>query len=335
MTETMQDPSVQRVLVVDDRGENRIALGALLADLDPPVATVEAESGQEALRLALEHDFAVILLDVQMPEMDGFEVAELMRGMKRCRNVPILFVTAISKEREHVFRGYEVGAVDYIFKPLQPEILKAKLRIFLEMDRQKRELQRLNRELRETVNELAAAKGVIERQNVQLREQAIHDHLTGAYNRTHLEEALVQETRIAGETRQPLSLLIMDLDRFKSINDNYGHPFGDTVLEGFAALVRQVIRGNDIFARYGGEEFLVVMGNAGVESALAVAERIRSRLEQWRFECEGEAVRVTVSIGLSCCDGDDEVCLEEQLKRADEALYAAKGAGRNRVMVAE
>ena len=324
----------QKILVVDDRGENRVALSALLDLLDGDIQVVEADSGQEALRLALEHDFAVILLDVQMPEMDGFEVAELMRGIKRCRNVPILFVTAISKEREHVFRGYEVGAVDYIFKPLQPEILLAKLRIFLEMDRQKRELQRLNRELQEAVNELASAKATIENQNAQLRERAVRDALTGAYNRGHLDEALQQERRLAGETHQPLSLLLMDLDHFKRINDNYGHLFGDYVLESFASEVRQVIRGNDIFARYGGEEFLVVMGGAAADSALAVAERIRARAEGHPFEFEGKPVRVTVSIGVASCAGDNDRCLERQLLAADEALYAAKGAGRNRVELA-
>ncbi|GAB6040942.1 diguanylate cyclase [Endothiovibrio diazotrophicus] len=324
----------QRILVVDDRAENRVALGALLAEFGSGLEVVEAASGQEALRLAFENDFSVILLDVQMPEMDGFEVAELMRGIKRCRNVPILFVTAINKELNHVFRGYQVGAVDYLFKPLQPEILLAKLRVFLEMDRQTRELRRLNRELQETVNELAAAKAVIESQNALLREQAIHDSLTGAYNRGHLDNALLLERRIADESGHPLSLLLMDLDHFKRINDNHGHLFGDRVLEGFAALVRQLIRGNDIFARYGGEEFLLVMGGADLDSAAVVAERIRAGAEALLFEHEGERVPLTVSIGVATCAGDDPACLEGQLRRADEALYTAKGAGRNRIEIA-
>ncbi len=129
----------QNILVVDDHRENLIALEAIL-DGDGR-NLIMAQSGNEALSLALKHDFALVLLDVQMPEMDGFEVAELMRKNKKTRNLPIIFVTAISKEQKYVFKGYECGAVDYLFKPIDQKILEAKVNVFLELDRQRKKLQ--------------------------------------------------------------------------------------------------------------------------------------------------------------------------------------------------
>ena len=129
----------QNILVVDDHRENLIALEAILDGEGRNL--VMAQSGNEALALALKHDFALVLLDVQMPEMDGFEVAELMRKNKKTRHIPIIFVTAISKEQKYVFKGYECGAVDYLFKPIDQKILEAKVSVFLELDRQRKKLQ--------------------------------------------------------------------------------------------------------------------------------------------------------------------------------------------------
>ena len=117
------------ILIVDDRPENLISLEALLEDFDANI--IKAASGKEALGLTLEYDFALILLDVQMPDMDGFETAELLRGSVKTNHVPIIFVTAISKDQYHMFKGYESGAVDYLFKPLNPDVLKNKINIFL------------------------------------------------------------------------------------------------------------------------------------------------------------------------------------------------------------
>ena len=136
-----------KILIVDDLHSNIIILEGILRDLD--LTTVSARSGSEALSFMLDNDFALVLLDVQMPEMDGFETAELMRGSAKTRHIPIIFVTAISKSQEHIFRGYEAGAVDYIFKPFNPHILKGKVKIFLELYNQKKKLEGINDELRE------------------------------------------------------------------------------------------------------------------------------------------------------------------------------------------
>ncbi len=146
---TMKKPTI---LIVDDRPENLLVLEKSLAVLD--VNIMKAASGNEALGLILEHDFALVLLDVQMPEMDGFETAELMRGNDQTRRVPIIFVTAISKDRQHIFKGYDAGAIDYMFKPLDPHILTHTIKIFLEMHGQKKRLEKMNRELAEALEKL-------------------------------------------------------------------------------------------------------------------------------------------------------------------------------------
>ncbi|OIP46581.1 MAG: hypothetical protein AUK28_07015 [Desulfobacterales bacterium CG2_30_60_27] len=155
-----------KILVVDDRPENLLAMEALLEQ--PGIGIITAASGQEALRLMLEHDFALVLLDVQMPEMDGFETAAFMRGSERTRRVPIIFVTAISTEQRHVFKGYEAGAVDYLTKPIESEILQSKVKVFCELHRQDQvirrqllEIEEKNRLLEKQLGEIKTLRGFI------------------------------------------------------------------------------------------------------------------------------------------------------------------------------
>ena len=144
----MNEINRTNVLIVDDRPENLLALESLLEN--PSLNILKANSGNEALSLVLQHDFALVLLDVQMPEMDGFETAELMRSSKKTKHIPIIFVTAISKEQQHIFKGYEAGAVDYLFKPLDPHILQSKVKIFLDLHRQKMSLEQTTADLTKT-----------------------------------------------------------------------------------------------------------------------------------------------------------------------------------------
>ena len=144
------------ILIVDDREENLLTLESILEN--PELHIVKAHSGNEALGLMLEYNFAMVLLDVQMPEMDGFETAELMRSNERTRNIPIIFVTAISKQRQHVFKGYEAGAVDYLYKPLDLEILQSKIKAYIEFFKQKHSLEITTKKLEKTILELDNAK---------------------------------------------------------------------------------------------------------------------------------------------------------------------------------
>ncbi len=162
----MVEPAKQKVLIVDDRPENLLALENLL-DSDT-LEIIRANSGNEALGLSLEHDFALVLLDVQMPDIDGFETAELMRGCEKTKNIPIIFVTAISNEDEHVFKGYESGAVDYLYKPIVPFILQSKVRAFCELHRQRsiiqlqvKEIEEQNEALQKQLKEIKVLRGLL------------------------------------------------------------------------------------------------------------------------------------------------------------------------------
>jgi len=162
----MTEIEKQKVLIVDDRPENLLALENLLEVFDLEI--IRALSGNDALGLALEHDFALVLLDVQMPDIDGFETAELMRGCEKTKNVPIIFVTAISNEDEHVFKGYESGAVDYLYKPITPFILQSKVKAFCELDKQRNivrkqmiEIEKKNNELQKQLDEIKVLRGLL------------------------------------------------------------------------------------------------------------------------------------------------------------------------------
>ena len=182
------------ILIVDDRKENLLALEALLES--PDLRIIKAESGNQALGLMLEFNFALVLLDVQMPEMDGFEVAELMRRKEKTRNIPIIFITAIIKEEKYVFKGYEKGAVDYLFKPINPNVLKSKVNVFLELHRRKMELERLINEKNEYILELHQLNKKIQEQQKELLEKE------------KLQSILEMAVTISHEFSQPLSVII-------------------------------------------------------------------------------------------------------------------------------
>jgi two-component system cell cycle response regulator len=187
------------ILIVDDKPANILALRKILAK--PGLDILEASSGNEALALVLEHDFALILLDVQMPDMDGFEVAEIMRGNEETKNIPIIFVTAISKEQKYIFKGYDKGAVDYLFKPLDPDILQSKVNIFLELHEQKDALKKTNTELKK------ANERILEQQEVLIEEE-------------RLKVLLQMAGAKAQELNQPLVSLLEDIELVGKVDDS-------------------------------------------------------------------------------------------------------------------
>jgi len=305
-----------KILIVDDRSENLLSLELLLEEINCDV--IKASSGNEALLQLSKHQVAMVLLDVQMPEMDGFEAATLMRQNKKTSNIPIIFVTAISKEQNHMFLGYKSGAVDYICKPFDPTIILAKVSIFLELYRYRCVLEETQKELREQ-------KRILER-------LAITDDLTGLYNRRHLNNILKQEFERCLRYETPLACLMLDLDRFKDINDTYGHTFGDVVLCEFSRRIRYTLRASDIAFRFGGEEvLLLLLPQTDTEGAKQTAEKIRLRCAAEPVCDTQHAVTVTVSIGVASNPQHQAVLHNDLITFADKALYQAKEKGRNRV----
>ena len=271
---------------------------------------VIARDGNEALR-ALEANDAprLAILDWMMPGLDGLEVCRRVRAANREPYIYILLLTARTDSQDLV-DGMDAGADDYLTKPFNAHELRVRLRAGCRI----LDLQ----------EELLHAREA-------LREQATHDGLTQLLNRSAIIETLRHEIARAERERQPLALLMVDLDRFKLINDTYGHLEGDAVLCEAARRMKAAGRCYDSIGRYGGEEFLIVLPGCDQADACAQAERVRESVAASAFADGGAPLRVTCSIGVSCWHGGDADSLT---RAADEALYHAKSSGRNRVVAA-
>jgi diguanylate cyclase (GGDEF)-like protein len=312
-----------KILIVDDLDANLIAMKEVLEEVDAELIT--ANSGDKALRLMLDHDFSLVLLDVQMPIMDGFETAKLMRKNKKTRLIPIIFVTAISKEQRHVYKGYEVGAVDYMFKPIDPHILVAKVELFLKIDRQNRT------DILKTVSELRVVKDKLKGKNQELSRLALHDSLTGLSNRYQFEHDLNQRLKTAkrrGDDK--FAVMFLDLDNFKSINDSLGHQVGDKLLRNLAELLKNHVRKEDHIARMGGDEFAILITQIRhYEDAGKIAEKIKRSVEK-PIEINNHRIYTSFSIGIACfpyaSDDADEI-----MSKADIAMYRSKELGKNKI----
>ncbi len=323
----MEKPSI---LIVDDKPENLLTLEQVLES--PDLEVVRAESGHQALEKTLDYDFALILLDVQMPVMDGYETATLLRGNKKTKHIPIIFVTAANKEEAHVFRGYGSGAVDYLFKPIAADVLKSKVTIFLELHTQHQLLEMKTRELDAKVAELQALRRELEESNEKLRQLSSLDGLTDLPNRRFFDETLVREWQRGRRRQTPLTLIIADIDHFKAYNDAYGHVIGDDCLKKVAAgLGRSILRDVDTIARYGGEEFAAILPETDEEGGILIANRMLKTIQDLNIPHEQSTTshRVTISLGLATVIPSEDTNATRLIQSADRALYLAKASGRN------
>jgi len=292
----------QTILVVDDMRSQALVLKQILQS-EWSIKT--AQNGIEALTLAAEIPQPnLILLDVTMPGMDGYEVCLQLKNNAATRDIPVIFITALTDQGNEAF-GLQLGAVDYIVKPVNAPIVRARVRNHLALQLARTELTQKNEELEQL---------------------AIRDKLTGIYNRRKLDESLAREITRAGRYGRPLSIIMLDLDHFKEVNDTYGHPAGDTVLVETATRLRAALRTSDIPGRWGGEEFLILCPETGLQAAVGLAKRILSDHSDSIFLGIG---RLTASFGVATHRAGDRP--EDILSRVDAALYCAKNNGRNRV----
>ncbi|OLQ81359.1 diguanylate cyclase response regulator [Photobacterium proteolyticum] len=322
--------AIPKILIVDDRPENLLALEGLLEPFN--VELIKANSGEEALAHTLDHDFALILLDVQMPGMDGYEVAELMRGNKKNKHIPIIFVTAASKAPSHIFRGYESGAVDYLLKPLIPVMFQSKVGVFIELYEQKEALREKTQEFDRKLVELEELQQQLEETNEQLLLLSTTDGLTGLFNRRRFDEVLNEEWKRGIRSQQPLSFIILDIDHFKAYNDTYGHQAGDDCLREVARTLASVpLREMDKIARIGGEEFAIILPETDREGVMLAAERIRESIDELNIPHSSSLSHqhLTISVGVSTVVPDLAFSSRKLLEAADDALYEAKRRGRN------
>jgi len=230
-----------KILVVDDTPANLVAMRRLLSKFE--VQLVEVSSGNAALAACLDHEFALILLDVQMPEMDGFEVAALLSEEARTADTPIIFVTAAYADDLNRLKGYSFGAVDYIAKPINDIILQSKVRVFLDLYRGRQQLRQLLDVLNLRNGQLEAEIAERKRIEALVRHQAGHDVLTGLPNRSLFMDRLDQALERSRRQGHPCALLYIDIDGFKPVNDQHGHHAGDLLLQGIAQRMRELVPG--------------------------------------------------------------------------------------------
>ncbi len=302
MKPSMIDAAAACVLAIDDSPD---VLSLLEVRLRPEgLRLVTGGSYEEGLALALQVKPDLILLDVDMPEHTGLDLCRRLKANPATAQIPVIFLTA-SDDVETKVHGFDLGAVDYVTKPFHPAELRARVRAALRMKR---------------AQDMLTYKAQI-------------DALTGLRNRAYLDERLDEEVRHSVRTGSPLSLVMLDLDHFKSLNDSYGHPFGDLVLQYVGDLLTRSLRPCDVACRYGGEELALILMDTTIAAAHAIADRVREQIRELALAPRGKPVMVTASIGIAetldflATNGDFRP--SALIAAADEALYVAKREGRD------
>jgi len=311
------DPSaVLTVLVVDDDSAVRAHLSSVLDAAGHRV--IEAHDALWALELFERHRPDLVLLDVVMPEFDGYWLARQLRERETGQWTPIIFLSGRDHE-DDLAHGLESGGDDYLFKPVSPVVLQAKLRAMRRLMAMQRRLLDLSAQLRQS--------------NEHLQHLSQHDPLTRLLNRRGFEERVSTAIGNARRTQLPLTLMLCDLDHFKRYNDSLGHAAGDECLRQVGDIVRQMCRRpTDQAVRYGGEEFAIILPDTPKSGAMTLARAMRRVFEHAALPHPASPVApyITMSGGITTCIPDEHTTFESLLTRADEALYVAKAKGRNR-----
>lgn len=291
--------ALPKILIVDDEKANLKVLSDLLKD---EAEVILAKTGEQAIDKAQKYHPDLILLDVVMPGMDGFEVISRFKSIEQLQIIPVVFITGLT-DQAFEEKGLNLGACDYILKPFHARIVKARVRMHLQLVKQRK----------------------------MLAELALIDPLTTIANRRKYTEVLDLEWRSALRGDDWLSVAMIDIDKFKEFNDRFGHAIGDEVLYKVATTIAQQLnRARDFVARYGGEEFVVLMPKTDQDGARSMAEQIRRAVENIDIsEWAGNGAGITISIGGVTVQPQQDMLSSDAVEEADKLLYEAKGKGRN------
>lgn len=311
----MKQAGPARILIVDDHEDNVELLRARLEARG--YLTTSATDGQNALDAVALEAPDLILLDVMMPRVDGIEVARRIKRDATLPFIPIIMQTALDST-EHKVEGLDAGADDYITKPINFAELEARVRSLLRIKALQEEVEAQKREL--------------SRMNDQLLRLSLTDALTELDNRRNLQERLQEMYEHSARLNEPLAVVMTDIDKFKSVNDTYGHHAGDEVLKQIAKLLKGEAREIDRVGRFGGEEFMMLLPGTPVEDAVQFAERVRAATEAHTFTFEGGTLQRTASFGVAGWPHTLLQNCDSLVRAADDALYVAKESGRNRVV---
>lgn len=305
------------ILVVDDTPEN---IDVLKDVLKKDYAVRLALDGATALKIASAYPKPdLILLDIMMPGMDGYEVMRRLQADGKTREIPVIFVTAVS-DIESELKGFRLGAVDYITKPFSPAVVRARVGTHLELHDAREKLGKQNQDLKAQTD---------------LLEKIVHlDSLTNISNRRYFDRMLEIEWSLALRNKTPLSVIVADIDYFKGFNDHYGHVEGDQCLCSVAQCLSSLLqRPTDMAARYGGEEFIAILPATDIKGAALLAENWRAGVEKLRIPhaVSGVADHVTISVGYATMVPTKDLVPYYLVGVADEMMYQAKESGRNLV----
>ena len=298
------------ILIVDDSDTVREQIIQTLTNVTVFDRFFEARDGIDAFKVLLSTRIDLILCDLEMPRMDGFKFLAMVNTRQDLRNIPVIMLTG-REDRDLKIKGLEQGACDYVTKPFDPGELIARVKVQLKIKMLQDQLKQSNEMLTQLSNT---------------------DPLTQLFNRRYMIDMLEREIQRTIRKGAPLSLVMMDIDHFKQVNDCFGHQDGDLVLVTVAGLARKDLRSYDFAARYGGEEFVLTLPETNHEEAMHVAERLRQEVESQTFTGSMSDLRVTISMGVATCPAPGISSVADLIREADDALYRAKQGGRNRVI---
>jgi len=299
------------ILIIDDSEKVREQIVQTLKSVSLVDNYLQARDGIEGLKILIEKpSIDLVLCDLEMPRMDGFKFLAVVRSRAELNDIPIIMLTG-SESREQKIKGLEQGASDYVIKPFDAGELVARVKVQLKIKLLQDNLKQSNELLKELSNT---------------------DPLTQLFNRRYMMEVLDKEIQRTARKGSPLSLIIIDIDHFKKVNDLYGHQQGDLVLFNVSSLIKKHLRSYDVAARYGGEEFVAVLPETPLDEAMAVAERIRVAIQQLSFPNKLMTLKITISLGVATFPMPGLDSIDDIIRVADEALYRAKAEGRNRVI---
>ncbi|HDR04169.1 MAG TPA: diguanylate cyclase [Candidatus Marinimicrobia bacterium] len=307
------------IMIVDDSRDNLELLSTILKK--ESFRTHSISSGIQALELAPKLRPDLILLDIMMPEIDGYEVCYQLKNSPKTVDIPVIFISSKNKPDDKIL-GFDAGAVDYITKPFHRAETLSRIRTHLALKDARDELHRANQEI------------IIQNKKLEMAYQELQtiartDSLTQLSNRGDLYRHLEAEKSRFGRNQKPFSLILCDIDNFKKINDTYGHDCGDYVLVHTANLFKKHTRLQDIIGRWGGEEFLFILPETSTAGAEIVAEKVREAIDYFPFMYDEKLLKVSITLGITLYD-NFELSIDDAVKQADEALYLGKMRGKNR-----
>jgi len=294
----------QKILIVDDEKANRQLLRELLQE---EATIIFAKNGEQSLELAEKHLPDLILLDIMMPDMSGFEVMAKIKSNPATINISVIFITGLANSDDEE-KGFDLGCCDYIYKPFKANVVVARVLTHLELIQQ-----------RKILNEIAHI-----------------DALTGVSNRREMDAILAQELLANERDNNQLAVVLIDIDYFKDFNDNYGHGAGDIALKKVAASFKEVLhRPRDFIARFGGEEFVIILPDIDLNGVKMVLNNINQSLaaKEIKHEFSQTFNLLTISLGAVLIDGKTKLTPENVLNKADQLLYKAKHQGRNQMVI--